>query len=486
MSVRTQGNTAMARSEASRPIRIAVEHGVVRADRSFLDYGCGRGGDVEWLAASGWRARGWDPVHRPKTRLTKADTVGLTYVLNVIEDLRERRQALARAWELTTSVLVVSARLNDERDQAHTRPRSDGWVSNRGTFQKFFDHIELGGFIEGVTGVEPVPAAPGVYYVFRQTFEREAFVSRRYALRAPAPYQRKSDRDFMQHRAMLEPLIEFFARHGRVPRSDELENGADIVSAFGSMARAFRVVEVVTNREEWIALSGRRRVDLLVYLALKMLDGPYRMSELAPTTQQDVRAHFSSLKSATAKARQLLFGVGSLRNIDLACRSSTVGKLTPTALYVHVDAYEFLPAILKVYEGCARRLMGESESANLVKLFRSEKRVSYLSYPEFDTVAHPALAMSETIDLESFGYRRMRYDKARNKPILHRKELFIAKSDPRWQQFADFTSRETELGLLERCEEVGFEAQWNARLLGRGYVIVDHEVSSSAANYLKS
>ena len=478
MSVRTQGNTAMARTEASRPIRIAVEHGVVRTDRSFLDYGCGRGGDVEWLAAAGWRARGWDPVHRPKTRLTKADTVGLTYVLNVIEDLRERRHALARAWELTTSVLVVSARLNDERDQAHTRPRSDGWISNRGTFQKFFDHIELGGFIEGVTGVEPVPAAPGIYYVFRQVFEREAFVSRRYAIRAPAPYQRKSDRDFIQHRAILEPLIEFFARHGRTPRIEELENGGELQDAFGSIARAFRVVEVVTNRDEWIALSGRRRVDLLVYLALKLLDGPYRMSDLAPTTQQDVRAHFSSLKAAIAKARQLLFGVGSLRNIDLACRSSTVGKLTPTALYVHVDAYEFLPAILKVYEGCARRLMGESESANLIKLFRSEKRVSYLSYPDFDIVAHPALAMSETIDLESFGYRRMRYDKARNKPILHRKELFIARSDSRWQTFADLTKQEAELGLLDRCEEVGFEAQWNARLSEFGVSLVGNKLVS--------
>lgn len=80
-----QGKTAMARSDASRPIKIAVEHTVLRPDRSFFDYGCGRGGDVSWLKNSGWRARGWDPVHRPRTRRTKSDTVGLTYVLNVIE-----------------------------------------------------------------------------------------------------------------------------------------------------------------------------------------------------------------------------------------------------------------------------------------------------------------------------------------------------------------------------------------------------------------
>jgi hypothetical protein len=86
--------------------------------------------------------------------------------------------------------------------------------------------------------------------------------------------------------------------------------------------------------------------------------------------------------------------------------------------------------------------------------------------------------MSETIDLESFGYRRMRYDTARNKPILHRKELFVAKSDARWQTFADLTKQESELGLLERCEEVGFEAQWRARLASLGIAISHHQVSA--------
>jgi DNA phosphorothioation-associated putative methyltransferase len=474
-----QGKTAMARSDASRPIRIAVEHTVLRPDRSFFDYGCGRGGDVSWLESSGWRARGWDPVHRPRTRRTKSDTVGLTYVLNVIEDPQERRRTLTSAWELTTSVLVVSARLTDERDQAHSRPRSDGWVTSRGTFQKFFDHLELGGFIQNVTGVEPVPAAPGIYYVFRQPFEREAFISRRYALRAPAPYQRKSDQAFIENRELLNELIEFFARHGRLPRRDELTNHDVVVDKFGSVAKAFRVIEVVTDRDEWIALSGRRRVDLLVYLALKLLDGPFRMSDLSPTSQQDVRAHFGSLKAALAQSTRLLFGVGIPSNIDLACRSSTVGKLTPTALYVHVDAYEYLPAILKVYEGCARRVMGEIESTTLFKLFRGKKQVSYLSYPEFDSVAHPKLLKSETINLSTLQYQRIRYETFRNQPILHRKELFLHKSDLRWQKFANFTKKEEELGLLLNCESVGFQLQWSQRLGSLGIQITGHEISDS-------
>ncbi|WP_274535106.1 hypothetical protein [Streptomyces sp. CB02460] len=41
----------------------------------------------------------------------------LTDVLNAIEDPAERRRTLLEAWELASSVLVVSARLRWERNQ---------------------------------------------------------------------------------------------------------------------------------------------------------------------------------------------------------------------------------------------------------------------------------------------------------------------------------------------------------------------------------
>jgi DNA phosphorothioation-associated putative methyltransferase len=461
MPKRAQGLTAMARTDASRPIKIAVEHGVLRPSSDFFDYGCGRGADVRWLKSSGWRARGWDPVHLPRARRTSSATVAITYVLNVIEDLEERREALVSAWVLAEKVLVVSARLTDERDQAHSRPRSDGWVTSRGTFQKFFEHLELGGFIQNVTGVEPVPAAPGVYYVFREPSEREVFISRRYALRAPAPYQRKCDQSFIENRELLDELIEFFARHGRLPQKQEIASFSEVVRKFGSIARAFRVIEVATDRDEWVALSGRRRVDLLVYLALKLIDGPFRMNDLPPASQFDVRSHFGSLKSALPLAQRLLFGVGKLSNIDLACRSSIVGKVTPSALYVHVDAYEHLPAILKVYEGCARRLLGDVPQATIIKLGRSEKKVSYLRYPTFDTEDHPGLDGSDVIDLASTSHRVLKYRKGDTQPILHRKELFIHKSDSRAASFAAVTRSEEQLGLYSATSLIGTRGGWN-------------------------
>jgi len=458
--------TAMARLEPSRPIRLAVEHGILGKKTPFFDFGCGRGADVDWVASLGGKSRGWDPVHRPKERPTKTEIVGLTYVVNVIEDPAERDQVLKEAWSLTGGVMLVSARLHDEHDDAHIKPRSDGWMTSRGTFQRFYDHQELGAWIGSTLNVDPVAAAPGVWYVFRRSVDRESFLARRYMLRFPSPHQRKSDARFKEHREILQDLINFFALHGRLPNEDEISSGPSIVEAFGSLGRAFRAIEVVTDRGEWLKLTERRRIDLLVYLALKFFGGDYRMSDLPPVTQRDIRAHYQSLTKALAVARKLLFGVGNLDNISMACRSSTVGKSTPSALYVHVDAFEYLPGVLKVYEGCARRLVGDVPDTNLIKLHRDAKKISYLSYPDFDHNPHPTLRRTDVVDLVDQSHRSHTYPLSSNLPILHRKEEFLHPSDPRWQGFRDLTSREVELGLYADTSRIGYRDQWNALVTG--------------------
>lgn len=453
--------TAMARDLASRPVRLAHEHGLIDPQTRFFDFGCGRGADIAWLQSEGITAAGWDPAHRPQSRKTKSDVVGLTFVVNVIEDPVERVSVVREAWDLAKSLLIVSARLVGERDDSHVKPRSDGWMTNRGTFQRFFEHHELGEWINEVLGASAVPAAPGIWYVFRRTSDREEFLSRRYMMRLPVPHQRKSDKRFQQHRAILQELIDFFAQNGRIPVEEELHFGPQINQAFGSIAKAFRAVEVVTNRDEWLKLAERRRIDLLVYLAMKFFDGSFRMKDLPSTVQRNVRAHFQSLSNATATAEKLLYGVGKLDNISMACRSSGVGKLTPSALYVHIDALEHLPAILKVYEGCARRLIGEIPGANLIKLHRDDKKISYLSYPDFDENPHPGLARSDVVDLVAQRHQARLYKATANVPILHRKEEFVHRSDPRWQPFRDLTNHEVSLGLYADPSRIGYREYWN-------------------------
>jgi DNA phosphorothioation-associated putative methyltransferase len=97
--------------------------------------------------------------------------------------------------------------------------------------------------------------------------------------------------------------------------------------------------------------------------------------------QRDIKALVQSYAQACKQADALLFSVGKTEEVNAACSKSPIGKKTPEALYVHVNATDRLPAILRVFEGCARAYIGRVEGANIVKLNRLEPKISYLSYP---------------------------------------------------------------------------------------------------------
>ena len=93
--------TAIGRGgELSRPVRFAVETGILTPDRSFFDYGCGRGEDIALLTKMGFTCNGWDPVHRSTKGPHSSEIVNIGYVVNVIEDQIERTATLRKAWAL--------------------------------------------------------------------------------------------------------------------------------------------------------------------------------------------------------------------------------------------------------------------------------------------------------------------------------------------------------------------------------------------------
>lgn len=118
--------TAIGRMALSVPARQALADRQLVPERTILDYGCGRGDDVRALQQLDCQVTGWDPYYRSGTQVVASDVVLLTYVLNVIEDPVERRQTLEQAWELTSTLLVVSARLTWEKSKVHGQAFGDG------------------------------------------------------------------------------------------------------------------------------------------------------------------------------------------------------------------------------------------------------------------------------------------------------------------------------------------------------------------------
>lgn len=470
----------MRRAALSRPVRLALQHELLNPTQTFFDFGCGRGDDVSRTVALGITARGWDPNHSPEAPIIPSDVVNLGYVVNVIERPAERDEVLERAWAITRKVLVISARLEHERDDAHVAPVGDGWATRHGTFQKFYDHNELGTWIEQTLHQPPVAGAPGVYYVFRSDADRENFLASRFRRQLALPRKRPSDEAYQRHRDTLEPLIDFVANRGRLPREDELDTTDQLIDAFGSLRRAFRVVLWVTDEEAWQRIRRERSIDLLVHLGLANFHGRLRWSELPKPMQRDVRSFFPSYAKACEQADRLLYAAGDPTAISLGARASTVGKLTGNALYVHSSALPDVPAILRLYEGCARAVVGTVDEANLIKLHRDEPKVSYLSYPDFDSNPHPSLHESLVCDLQQRTYRLTSYSRRPNPPILHRKEAFVAPSYPRRGTFERLTAQEERFGLYEDPSRIGTLEGWQEVLEIHGVTVRGHRVVRQA------
>ncbi len=469
-----RARAALARVSLSRPIRLAVEDGLIDAsETTVLDYGCGKGGDVERLRRLGVRCEGWDPFHRPGGRREPSDVVNLGYVVNVIEEPEERRQTVCRAWELARRVLIVSARLKSDAPDLEGIPFRDGLRTSIGTFQKLYTQTELGSWIEGALGSRSVAAAPGVFLVFRRPAFEEIWVLKRVRRYAKASISREL---LAQHGDLLEPLVDFVAERGRLPRGHELDGSEAIEAEFGTLRSAFATVRRVSGTERWDRIRDERSRDLLVYLALSRFDRRPRSRDLPAETRLDIRDLFGSYAAACRQADRLLAELSNQDRIREAALASPVGKQMPQALYVHSDGIAILPPVLRVLDGVARRLIGDLDSATVVKIHLDRPTVSYLEYPDFDRLAHPSLRSGYIVRIDGLRCDYRDYSRHPNPPILHRKELLIAADDERYAKFRALTRQEEKAGLFGHTQSIGRKKQWEALLSERGVRVAGHRL----------
>jgi DNA phosphorothioation-associated putative methyltransferase len=468
--------TALKRTDLSRPAKCALRDGLISAGTSVFDYGCGHGGDVELLAAQGVACAGWDPMYFPDRPTTEADVVQLGYVINVIEDQQERTETLRRSWALCRRLLVVAAQVQVEARGQASVAFGDGVLTGIGTFQKFYGQGELKAYLEEALETEAVPAEPGIFYLFKDEAARQAFLASRYRRRAAAPRKRASELRFEQHRELLEALMAAIADLGRLPEADEFPQAATAVAEFGSLKRAFALIRRITGEEEWEEVRRRRIEDLTVYLALARFRRRPPIGHLPPVLQRDMRAFFGAYTKACAQADALLFQAGAPDAVDAACKRSPVGKLLPDDLYVHKSALDYLEPLLRVYEGCARAYLGEVEGANIIKIHRRSGKLSYLSYPAFETDPHPVLQRTIRLNLRTRQLDCTDYSTSRNPPILHRKETFLQPEHPDYEKFLRLTKQEERHGLLTETATIGTRAGWEERLAEKGFALRGHRL----------
>jgi len=465
---------AIVRSDFSRPVRLALEANLFNDNTTFFDYGCGLGGDVTRLTERGYTSSGSDPYYFSNNPQNSADIVNIGYVINVIECIDERQEALKQAWELTGQVLLVAAQVLIDDEKQGQIAYGDGVITRHNTFQKYYEQSELKIYIDQVLGVDCIPIALGIYFVFRDESQAQNFRASRCRSRLSTPRVRAEVKRFEDYQELLAPLMAFFTERGRLPVSGELASSAEIKFEFGRISRAFEVILQATDQKEWDEITDKHRSDLLLYLALGKFNGSGKLRYLAPVVKNDIRAFFGNYNAACEISNLVLFSLGNLSIIAKCCEESAIGHKRPNAFYIHVSALSQLDYRLRIYEGCASRTIGRMDGATLIKFHTNKPKISYLFYPYFDTEPHPVLYTSMHIDLRDLHVTYRDYEDSADPPVLHRKETVVTPNYPGYDKFAKLSQQEQNWGLFD---------DWNAIKTLKGWQRCLEENCAEIRNY---
>ena len=391
--------TALTRYSFSAPVQALLRHGLLDDGVALFDYGCGRGDDIRGLQENGFSASGWDPHFAPHEPRGPARVVNLGFVINVIEDFDERVDALRGAFDLTEGVLSVSAMLGSS-SPIQGRPFKDGFLSQRGTFQKYYSQAELRDFIEHSLDDIAIPVGPGVFFVFRDKDLEQRFLASRFSSRqlytiarwrpprAEKPHRPSAaDRKYEQYQPLLEGLWERWLELGREPLPSELRNAEEIAAGLGSVPRALRLLAQRQDFTELEVAAKQRRDDLTTYVALQQFARRKRYQHLEAGIQRDVKAFFGSYGAAQDIARRALFGIANAAALEETCRQAALQGLgfldEGHSLQLHSSLVARLPALLRIYVGCATVLYGDIESADLVKIHITSGKLTLMEFDNF-------------------------------------------------------------------------------------------------------
>ena len=191
-----------------------------------------------------------------------------------------------------------------------------------------------------------------------------------------------------------------------------------------------------------------------------------------------------SLQQQTATADELV--INRVNSRPWALRMSHEMSHSQTQLpykavagryYVHADAFALLSTEFLAKLADAERLakVERVQHFNVARFESLNGRISLLNYPRFFEDAFPALYESWHVDVATGRVSYRTYCDSLTPPILHRKELLLAESDPRRAEFQALTQAAEAIGLFQDLKRIGFREQWLRLVRETGYQIVGHE-----------
>lgn len=487
--------TALSRSAISAPVQLLLRHGLLARERSFFDFGCGRGDDVASLAAEGFAATGWDPHYAAEREVGPADVVNLGFVINVIEDPAERVEALQRAFRLSRQVMSVGVMLYGPETPG--RPYRDGFLTGRSTFQKYFSQSEFKTYIEDALSQEAFLVGPGIAFVFSDKECEQRFQARRYraksvgkrlliaakrrarararqgasaiasrsgaelagsldsvtieSVASSVPKLSANDRLFEEVRPQLDGLWSLALDLGRYPEPEEACDSS-LVGKVGSWSKVWRFLAERCDTALLERAREARSDDLRLYFAMQRFSKRPRYRQLETRLQRDIKAFFGDYPTAQAAGFQLLTSAADPGDLLNACRIAAAQGLGwldgEHSLQVQATLVERLPVVLRAYVACGLLLYGALGDADLVKIHIESGKLTLMEFEDFEGSALPRMSKRVKVNVRKQDYDIFEYGAGHAKPLLYRKSRYIDEETYGYAEQVTFDQSLEATGLL--------------------------------------
>ena len=210
-------------------------------------------------------------------------------------------------------------------------------LTQRGTFQKYFDQAEIKGLLESALAQEAIAISPGVFVVFRDKVAEQTFLANRHRrahdishLLSLLDHSRRDKRDkdallLEEHSDLISPIWAETLRLGRLPDPGELDPDSceKVANRLGSIREAVRLAQTTFGADALKQARASRIDDLKVYFSLNLFSRRKQYRVLPVELQRDVKAFFGSYKSADFAGREMLFSVGDPSTIAKACEQAS-------------------------------------------------------------------------------------------------------------------------------------------------------------------
>lgn len=431
--------TAIDRHKLSAPMQLLAKHGYLDGDFTIFDYGCGKGDDVRELEAHGLDINSYDPIYHPEGEIVASDVVNLGFVINVIEDKKERSTTLIRAFSIAKKALVVSAMLGGESLIRQFKPYKDGIITSKNTFQKYYSQSELKGFVELTLNAPAHALGQGIFIVFKEENDAQEFLLRRQTFKRE--WKQKtvknkhsksielSETKYTKHKELFDEFWDLILDLGRCPSNDEFELTNQIRAICGSHKKAFNGLKKLFGETDLKASERLRKEDLLVYFALAQFEKRKAYSNMPDRLKRDLKSFFVSYNQAIELSKEMLFSLSSTEMIQetslvsrerLGCGSLDEGH----SFTFHRELLGNVTPELRAYIGCAAQLYGDIDEFDLIKAHFTSGKVSFLKYDNFDK-PNPLLVKRIKVKLRELDFDVFEYG-LRFEPVpLNNKSAYL-------------------------------------------------------------